>query len=180
MSTTTNIGQSIEIARGYLAEHPAEARYTDSVATAVVESGLRCRVEGPNGATLHTDMPGGVGGEGAAPSPGWLARASLAACDATLIVMRAAELGIDLESVEVTVDSESDDRGLLAVDESVPPGPLGIRTRVRITAHGAEPGAITELVEWAERHSPVADALRRSVPSSLQLEINQINEGARS
>jgi uncharacterized OsmC-like protein len=175
--TTTHIGQSIQIARQYLAEHSEEARYTDSVATAVIEAGLRCRVEGPLGATLHTDMLGGVGGEGAAPSPGWLARASLAACDATLIVMRAAELGIDLESLEVTVDGESDDRGLLAVDESVPAGPLSIRTRVRISAPGAEPGAIAELVEWAERHSPVADAFRRSIPSSLQLEIN---EGAHS
>jgi uncharacterized OsmC-like protein len=173
MNTTTHIGQSIESARGYLAEHPEEARYTDSVATAVVESGLRCRVEGPDGVTLHTDMPGGVGGGGAAPSPGWIARAGLAACDATLIVMRAAELGIDLTSIEVTVDSESDDRGILAIDESIPAGPLSIRTRVRITARGVEPGVIEALVDWAERHSPVSDAHRRIVPSSLELEINE-------
>lgn len=177
MTTTTHIGRSIVSARGYLAEHPEEARYTDSAAAAVIESGLRCRVESANGFTLHTDMPGGVGGEGTAPSPGWIARAGLAACDATLIAMRAAELGIDLTSLEVTVDSESDDRGILGADESIPAGPLSIRTRVRITAHDVEPGVIEELVDWAERHSPVSDAHRRSVPSSLELEIN---EGARS
>lgn len=171
--STTHIAQSIEIARTYLAEHPENARYTDSVATAVVEAGLRCRVEGPNGAAVYTDMPGGVGGDDTAPSPGWLARASLAACDATLIVMRAAELGIDLQSVEVVVDSESDDRGLLAVDESVPAGPIGIRTRIRITAPDVDPGVLQELIEWAERHAPVSDAFRRSVPSTTQLEINE-------
>ena len=176
MTTTTHIGQSIESARRYLAEHPEEACYTDSAATAVVESGLRCRVEGPQGFTLSTDMPGGVGGEGTAPSPGWVARAGLAACDATVIVMRAAELGIDLTSVEVTVDGESDDRGLLAVDESVPAGPQSIRTRVRVTASDAEPGEIEALVHWAERHSPVADAHRRSIPSSLELEINGVSQ----
>lgn len=171
-TTTTRIGQSIESARRYLAEHPEEACYTDSAATAVVESGLRCRVEGPNGFSLSTDMPGGVGGEGTAPSPGWIARAGLAACDATLIVMRAAELGIDLASVEVTVDGESDDRGLLAMDDSIPAGPQSIRTRVRITAHDVEPRDVEALVHWAERHSPVADAYSRSVPSTLELEID--------
>lgn len=38
--------------------------------------------------------------------------------------MRAAELGIALQRVEVVVDSESDDRGILAMDDEVPAGPL--------------------------------------------------------
>ena len=47
MIASNHIGQAIESARRYLADHPEEARYTDSAASAVVESGLRCRVEGP-------------------------------------------------------------------------------------------------------------------------------------
>ncbi|MGH9248135.1 MAG: hypothetical protein ACRD0W_01240 [Acidimicrobiales bacterium] len=62
MITSSHIGKSIEFARGYLVEHPEEARYTDSAASAVVEAGLRCRVEGPDGTTVYTDMPAGVGG----------------------------------------------------------------------------------------------------------------------
>ncbi len=58
-----------------------------------------------------------------APSPGWLLRAAEASCVATLITMRAAMLGIDLDTLEVTVDSVSDDRGLLGVDDTVPAGP---------------------------------------------------------
>lgn len=170
MTTSSHIGQSIEIARKYLAEHPEEARYTDSAATAVVEDGLRCRVEGPGGATLYTDMPAGVGGESTAPSPGWFTRAGHASCEATLITMRAAELGIPLQRVEVVVDSESDDRGILAMDDEVPAGPLSTRTRVRISADGADPQVLHELVEWAHRYSPVSDAIRRAVPMTVEVE----------
>jgi uncharacterized OsmC-like protein len=86
-------------------------------------------------------MPTGVGGGSSAPSPGWLARAALASCDATVIAMRAAELGIPLQGLEVTVDSESDDRGLLGMDDAVPAGPLSSRILVRIVAEGPRPPA---------------------------------------
>ena len=165
-----HIRESIENARQYLSEHPDEARYTDQSATAVIEDGLRCRVEHKDGAVLITDMPEGVGGEGSAPSPGWHARAAQASCDATVIAMRAAELGIPLQRLEVTVDSESDDRGLLGMDEAVPAGPLNCRIRVRITAAGADPERLRELVEWADHHSPVSDALRRAVPTTIEIE----------
>lgn len=165
------IRDSIEGARQYLSQHPEECRYTDRPATAVIEEGLRCRVEGPDGAVVVTDMPGAVGGGGSAPPPGWLARAAQASCDATLIAMRAAELGIELDTLEVTVDSESDDRGLLGMDDSVPAGPLSSRIRVRISAEDADPERLRELVEWADRHSPVSDAVRRAVPTSVEVEI---------
>jgi uncharacterized OsmC-like protein len=164
------IRDSIEHAKKYLSEHPAEARYTDRPATAVIEHGLRCRVEGSEGALVVTDMPAGVGGEASAPSPGWLARAAQASCDATVIAMRAAEQGIVLQKLEVTVDSESDDRGLLGMDEVTPAGPLSSRIRVRIAAEGIDPERLRELVEWADRHSPVSDAIRRAVPTTVEVE----------
>ncbi len=170
MTASSHIGRSIEIARNYLAEHPEQARYTDSAASAVVEDGLRCRVEGPDGATIYTDMPAGVGGASTAPGPGWFTRAGQASCEATLITMRAAELGIPLQRVEVVVDSESDDRGILAMDDEVPAGPLSSRTRIRITAAGAGPRILHELVEWAHRYSPISDAIRRAVPMSVEVE----------
>jgi uncharacterized OsmC-like protein len=165
-----SIRESIENAKQYLSEHPNEARYTDQPATAVIEDGLRCRVEHTEGAIVITDMPTGVGGGNSAPSPGWLARAALASCDATVIAMRAAELGIPLQSLELTVDSESDDRGLLGMDDAVPAGPLSYRVRVRIVAEGVDPQRLHELVEWADRHSPVSDAMKRAVPTTVEVE----------
>jgi uncharacterized OsmC-like protein len=119
-------------ASAYLRDHPDEAAYTDSLATARVVDGLRVRVEGPNGETLETDMPPAVGGGGAAVSPGWVFRAAVAACVASLATMRAAELGVAGFACEVEVDSESDDRGILGLDPSVPGGPLSMRIRLRM------------------------------------------------
>ncbi len=168
--TTEHIGQSIERAIGYLSEHPEEARYTDSSATAVIE-GLKSRVESPDGATVVSDMPKGVGGEDSAPSPGWLLRAAIASCDATVIAMRAAQEGIELSTLEVTVDSESDDQGLLGMDDAVPAGPLSTRIRVKVAAEGVSPERLREIVEWADRHSPVSDAVQRAVPTTVDVEI---------
>jgi uncharacterized OsmC-like protein len=170
MSPTNDIARSIATARTYLAEHPEEARYTDSSASAVVEEGLRCRVEGPHGFALSTDMPSGVGGKATGPSPGWVARAAQAACDATVIAMRAAELGIALQRLEVVVDGESDDRGLLGMDDGIPAGPFSSRIRVRISAEGVDPTTLRDLVLWADEHSPVSDAFRRAVPTSVELD----------
>ena len=166
-----HIQHSIEGVIKYLSEHPDECRSTDSAATAVVEEGLRCRAEGLNGRMLMSDMPMAIGGGGSAPSPGWLSRAALANCDATVIAMRAAQLGVTLTTLEVTVDSESDDRGLLGMDDSISAGPLSVRIRVRIGADGVAPERLREIVEWAEAHSPVGDALRRAVPSKAEVEI---------
>lgn len=168
--STDEIGAAIGRAIEYLSDHTDEARYTDSEATAVVD-GLRSRVEGPGGAVVVSDMPQGVGGSDSAPSPGWLLRAALASCDATVIAMRAAQEGITLDTLEVTADSESDDRGLLGMDESVPAGPLTSRIHVKIGAAGVPEEKLREIVEWADHHSPVADAVRRAVPSAVEVEV---------
>ena len=168
--TQQQIREAIVKAREFVRSHPDEARYTDSIATATVESGLRVRVEGPNGAVIYSDMPGGVGGSGSAPSPGWLMRAAHAACDATLIAMRAAEEGIELSRLEVIVDSQSDDRGLLDATDGVPSGPLSTRVRIVVAADGVSADRLQEMIAWAREHSPVDDAMCRAVPVSLEIE----------
>src|SRR5258708_34094796 len=88
-----HIQHSIEGVIKYLSEHPDECRSTDSAATAVVEEGLRCRAEGPNGRMLMSDMPTAIGGGGAAPSPRWRWRGGRVPCDAPGLAMRPAQLG---------------------------------------------------------------------------------------
>ena len=167
---TDAIRTAIEGASAYLTEHPDEARYTDSLATARVEGGLRIRVTGPDAEELVTDMPGAVGGAGSAPSPGWYLRAAIAACVTSLAVMRAAQLGLENFGCEVDVDSESDDRGILGLDEAVPAGPLSTRVVFRMTAPGADPARLREVAEWAVAHCPVSDAVRRAVPLSIEVD----------
>jgi uncharacterized OsmC-like protein len=171
--SSTHIKKSIEGAIQYLVTHRDECRYTDTAATAIVEEGLRCRAEGPDGAKLVTDMPKSVGGAGSAPSPGWYFRASYANCAATVIAMRAAQLGISLTTLEVKVDSVSDDRGLLGMDGTISAGPLSMRTHVRIGAPGATAEQLREIVQWAEAHSPVGDAVLRAIPSKTEIGIQR-------
>ena len=166
-----HIKQSIEGVIGYYTENPDQAMSADKPAVAVVEDGLRCRATGPNDWALISDMPKGIGGGGAAPSPGWLMRAALANCEATVIAMRAAQLGLSLTTLEVTVGSNSDDRGLLGMGDAIPGGPLDVGIRVRIGAEGASPEQLREIVRWAERCSPVGDAIRRSVPTKVEVEV---------
>jgi len=168
--TSEHIRSSIEAAVKYLTEHPDEARYTDSPATATLVEGLLVRVDGPSGETLTTDMPPSVGGSGTGPSPGWLFRAALASCEATLIAMHAAAEGVELTLLEATVDSESDDRGILGIDEAVPAGPLSIRVRVRIEALDTPGERLRQIAQWGTRHCPVDDAARRAVPVNVTIE----------
>ena len=164
----TKIRDALAQATAYLTAHPAEAHYTDSPATAALESGLAVTVQGPNGTSVRTDMPKSVGGGDAAPSPGWLLRAAQASCLATLIAMRAAQQGIDLGRIEVVVDSESDDRGILGLDDSVPAGPLSSRARVRIGRKDVPPDQLNAIIHWAEVHCPVQDAVSRAIPCTVE------------
>lgn len=165
-----SIRSAIEQASGYLAENPKAARATDTAATAVREDGLRFRVDGP-WSPLTSDMSKSVGGDASAPSPGWLLRAALAACDATLVAMEAARDGIELTDLEVSVESESDFRGVLGVDLSVQPGPLSMRVAYRLAARNATDDQLRALVQRAESHSPVRDALAREMAMTTEIAI---------
>jgi len=164
-----SIAEAVERANAYLAAHPEEARYRDSAARAHLERGLVVDVAGPTGESLRTDMPTGIGGTATAPSPGWFLRAAEAGCLASLIGIRAASLEVELRSVDVEVDSESDDRGILGLDESIPAGALSVRALVTIDAPGASRGTIEALAAWALDHCPVTDTVRRSVPIELEV-----------
>ncbi len=163
------IAEKVADASAYLTEHPDEARYRDFGARARLGPDLSVAVDGPSGETLTTDMPAGIGGTGRSPSPGWYFRAAQASCVAALIGIRAASLGIALDDVEVEVDSESDDRGILGLDPAIPAGPLSGRVVVSIRAAGRTPEELESLGRWAVDHCPVVDALRRAVPTEVEI-----------
>jgi uncharacterized OsmC-like protein len=164
------IKEQIGNAVRYLTEHPDEARYTDSVARATLGDALRVEVEGPDGLRITTDMPSAIGGLQAEPSPGWLYRAAMASCVASTVAMEAAREGVDLRSLQVEVDSESDDRGILGMDEAVPAGQLSTRVRVTIEADGVAEARLREIVERGASRCPSYDATKRAVDVSLEIE----------
>ena len=164
-----SIADAVSDASVYLAAHPDVARYWDALAHARLESGLRVEVTGPNGEELATDMPAGIGGTASAPSPGWFLRAAAASCIASLVAILAAATSVSLRAVDVTVDSESDDRGILGLDPSIPAVPLSTRIVITIDAAGVDRQAMEALAAWAVEHCPVSDALARAVPLSVEV-----------
>ncbi len=167
----TSIRAAIENAIGYLSEHPEAARYTDSVVRASLGESLRVDVEGPNRERIVTDMPRGVGGLAEHPTPGWLFRAAMASCVASTVAMEAAREGIDLSSLDVEVDSESDDRGILGMDPNTSAGPSSMRIRITAAAAGVDPQRLREVVTTGAGRCPVCDATKRSVDVNVEIGI---------
>src|SRR5688572_6936114 len=169
--TSTPIREAIEQTSAAIAADATKARAKNAPATARLTEGLKCEVTGPHGARLLTDMPPAMGGGASGPNPGWLLRAALASCTATVIGMRAAKLGMTLSNVEVTVETDSDLRGILGLDENVSARHAAMRMKVKISAPDQSPAALRELVEWAEAHSPVSCTVKQKPVCSLEIEV---------
>lgn len=152
---TDTVKAALENISAVFRDQPAKARAKNSPATATLESGLLCRVTGPHGVSIMTDMPVALGGGATAPNPGWFMRASLAACNATVIALMAVQRNIALKALEVTVSSETDARGMLGMEEEVNAGMDQLAVTVRITASGVPDDELRALVSWAISHSPV-------------------------
>jgi uncharacterized OsmC-like protein len=164
-----SIADAVARVSAYLTDHPDEARYRDSAARARLGADLQVQVTGSGTESLTTDMPAGIGGTATAPSPGWFMRAATASCVASLVAIRAAATGVELGAVEVEVDSESDDRGMLGLDPAIPAGALSVKIVVTIEAPGRDRGTLEALAAWAVAHCPVSETIARAVPVSLEV-----------
>ena len=89
-----------------------------------------------------------------------------------VIVLRAADLGVTLDSLEVKVASQSNDCGMFGVGDDIPAGPLSASMEVQISAKGVDETVLKGIVTWAIAHSPVADALQRTVPLTVATTVN--------
>ena len=165
------IREAVEQTEAHLIANPELGRGQDTPATATLEEGLRMHVEGPEDWEVATDHREAIGGTETAPNPGWYWRASLAACDATVVRIEAARRGIELTTLEVTVESESDSRGSMGLDD-VPVGPSEVRIHFHLEAEDATAEELEALVEWTEAHSPVGHAIGSAIPieSSVQID----------
>jgi uncharacterized OsmC-like protein len=152
------IADALKRLNSALARRPDYGRHTGSSVTTLVE-GLRCETE-VSGFTIASDLRPALGGEGTAPTPTMLLSSALGACLAMGYQLRAAEHGIELNSVRVTVETDSEVRGMLQCDAAAPPGFTEIRYRVEIDSP-ARTSDIERIVELADRLSPVLDALTR-------------------
>jgi hypothetical protein len=68
--------------------------------------------------------------------------------------MKAALENVELGTLEVTVDSESDDLGILGINDEIPAGPLSVSARVSLGSTDSDVAKLREIVEWADAHCP--------------------------
>ena len=166
----SDIGKAVASVEAWLQSQEDPGPQADVPATATIGNGLRCRIESPDGSAIYTDMPATVGGSATANSPGWHLRAALASCDATLLAMRAARLGLELDSIEVRVEASSDGRGMF-LDTGISPASSEMCLHFKIGAGNASTEQIEALVHWVEQHSPVGADVMRAVNLRSELEI---------
>lgn len=96
------------------------------------------------------------------------ALAALAGCLTTSLVYHAAAQGIELEEVESKFEGDLDLQGFLGMGETVRNGYENIRVTFNIKADAPEK-KLQELVELAQKRSPVFDIITNKVPVSVCL-----------
>lgn len=155
----TAVADAIERLEGLLERRPGFGRGTSTSVTTAGE-GLRCSSEeGPW--RVDSDMSKSFGGGDGAPSPGVLLRASLGSCLAIGYKLRAAKHGVELTSVRVTVEADSEVAGMLDTDAPAPPGWTEFRYHVEVESP-APATEVERVLDEGDRLSPLLDALARS------------------
>ena len=164
--TASNVRSAQAPLRGQYQTDPDAARVIDCARTVDVDAHdpYHSSVEPMPG--CGTQVPIGVhaavGGPHDAPTPGDLLCAALAACLDSTIRMVANLIGIELESLQVTVTGDVDVRGTLVVDRRVPVGFQAMRCRVALRPRpGTDPALVAHLEAAAERSCVVLQTLRQ-------------------
>lgn len=134
-------------------------------------NGLHCVIEeGPW--KFEADMPKGAGGSNLAPTPGVYGRGALGACLAMGYMMKAAELEVAIQTLEVEVEADFDDGALFGtVDKNIPPGYLEVRYKVNIVSEAPEE-IIMQVIDEGDKHSPYLDVFSRGQKCIRTVQIN--------
>ncbi len=135
---------------------------------------LHCTVTSTDvpGETIRSGAHPAVGGVGDAPCSADLLLAALGACQEITLRMVAANMGIELEALEVAVEGDWDPRGTLAMGREFPVGLTAIRCRTRVVVRGDERGERTErLLRSAERYCVILSTLRAGVPVASEFRV---------
>ena len=149
---------------------PKIARGTARTVVSLRRGETACDIE--DGAwRLIADLDTGSGFAGAAPDPGVFGRGALGACMVLGYELWAARLGVRIDDVRVTVESDYDAQGMYAVDDSVSPGWLAVRCTIEVTSPD-DPARVTEVIEQSHRYSPLVADISRPVPLTWDVRIS--------
>lgn len=114
---------------------------------------------------LDNDEPPVLLGEDRAPNPVEYILHGLAGCLTTTMVCHAAARGIEIQSVESSLEGDIDVRGFLGLSDEVPRGYQAIRVIMRVKSD-ASAAKLAELSKF----SPVYNTLVNPVPVEVVIE----------
>lgn len=150
---------------------PAAAVTTNAL-TAHVGEGLTCAVQQGKFSTVM-DLGPAMGGAARGPGPGFIAKAGIAGCIAIGVKMAAAREGIEIQSVDLRLETVSDDLAIFGLgDNRAAPRETQIRLDVRSDA----PDLVIEaLVANVLECSPWFLALRDPQNVTVTTSVNNLN-----
>lgn len=138
--------------------------------TKLVE-GLRCAAEVRNFPLMIIDEQPEIGGKNAGPNPVELLLVALGTCQEIMYSTYAAMMGINLDSVKVTLKGDINLKGMLGMDENTPSGYNKISFKTNIESD-ADEETLMNLIEAVEEHCPVMDTILREIAISGSAEVN--------
>jgi uncharacterized OsmC-like protein len=117
---------------------------------------------------LDADHPAVLVGADNAPTPVEFVLHALAACLTAGLANIAAARGVNLSSVESSVEGDIDLLGILGLSDDVRNGYEQIR--IKFTVKGDDPDKLRKVVEQSRQRSAVYDILTNGVPVSIEVD----------
>ena len=114
---------------------------------------------------VDADEPAVNSGGDSSPNPMEYVLHSLASCLTSTLVYHAAVQGIEIESVESSLEGDLDVRGMLGLSEESRKAYNAVRVRMRVKAE-----ADTDTLRELAMYSPVYDMISTSLPVEFELE----------
>ena len=153
-----SIAAALERLEAVVRKRPEVAHGTNRSVTTVVD-GLRCESQEGDW-RMHTDLPAALGGGASGPTPGMLGRAALGSCLAMGYQLHAARLGVELTSIRIEIEADSDDAGMLFLGEARP-GYGEVRYHVEIVSPESEE-SVLKVLDEGDSLSPYLDVFSNS------------------
>jgi uncharacterized OsmC-like protein len=122
-------------------------------------------------APVVIDEPPHLLGENTAPNPSESVLAALGACLAVGYMANASQRGINLSEISIELEGDIDVSAVWGLGDT-PEGKVAGFTAVRVKAHlvgDAPREELANIVEWANKWSPVANTLRNNVAVTATL-----------
>ncbi|HEX7445109.1 MAG TPA: OsmC family protein [Methanothrix sp.] len=119
--------------------------------------------------TLEGDEPISYLGSNRVPNPVETILAALGSCLAIGFAYNAAARGINLESLDISLEGNLDLQGFLGISDSVRPGYQNIEIACKVKSDASH-DKLKELFEHVQRTSPVLDIIRNAEPITIIIE----------